>query len=75
MAIDILFPFEHDPLTVLSDPLRSHCTLPLMLTAFFLSVSVGARHGGGIGLSYRHARLHRLAEFIPWNRFLGSINI
>ena len=31
--------------------------------------------GLGIGLSYRPARLHRLAEFIPWNRFLGSINV
>ncbi len=29
----------------------------------------------GIGLSYRPARLHRLAEFIPQNRFLGSINV
>jgi hypothetical protein len=37
--------------------------------------SLGARNGGGIGLSYRPARLHRLAEFIPWNRFLGSINV
>jgi hypothetical protein len=31
---------------------------------------MGARNQGGIGL-----RLHRLAEFIPWNRFLGSINV
>jgi hypothetical protein len=31
--------------------------------------------GLGIGLSYRPARLHRLAEFFPWNRFLGSINV
>jgi hypothetical protein len=36
---------------------------------------MGARHRVGIGLSYRPARLHRLAEFIPWNRFLGSINV
>jgi hypothetical protein len=35
--------------------------------------SMGPRNRGGIGLSYRPARLHRLAEFIPWNRFLGSI--
>jgi hypothetical protein len=34
-----------------------------------------ARNRVGIGLSYRPARLHRLAEFIPWNRFLGSINV
>jgi hypothetical protein len=36
---------------------------------------MGARHRIGIGLSYRPARLHRLAKFIPWNRFLGSINV
>jgi hypothetical protein len=37
--------------------------------------SMGARNQGGIGLSYRPARLHRLAKLIPWNRFLGSINV
>jgi hypothetical protein len=26
-------------------------------------------------LSYRPSRLHRLAESIPWHRFLGSINV
>ncbi len=36
---------------------------------------MGARNQGGIGLSYRPARLHRLAEFIPWNQFRGPINI
>ncbi len=37
--------------------------------------SMGARNRGGIGLSYRPARLHRLEKFIPRNRFLGSINV
>ncbi len=37
--------------------------------------SLGARNRGGIELSYRSARLHRLAEFIPWDRFLGFINV
>jgi len=36
--------------------------------------SIGARNRVGKGLSYRPARLHRLAELIPWNRFLGSLN-
>jgi hypothetical protein len=35
----------------------------------------GARNRVGIGLSYWAARLHRLAESIPWNRFLGSIKV
>ncbi len=37
--------------------------------------SMGARHRVGIGLSYRPARLHRLAELMPWHRFLGSIKV
>jgi hypothetical protein len=37
--------------------------------------SMGARQRVGIGISYRPARLHRLAELMPWNRFLGSINV
>ncbi len=37
--------------------------------------SMGARHWGGIGFSYRPARLHRLAELIPWHQFRGPINI
>ncbi len=36
---------------------------------------IGARNRGGMGLSYRAARLHRLAELIPRNQFLGSINV
>jgi hypothetical protein len=37
--------------------------------------SMGARNRVGIGLLYRPARLHRLAETIPWNRFLGSFKV
>ncbi len=31
--------------------------------------------GLGIGLSYRPPRLHRLAELIPRNQFLGSLKV
>jgi hypothetical protein len=34
--------------------------------------SMGVRNRVGIGLSYRPATLHRLAELIPWNRFLHN---
>jgi hypothetical protein len=27
------------------------------------------------GLSYPPARLHSLAELVPWNRFLGSLKV
>ncbi len=37
--------------------------------------SLGARNRAGIGLSYRPARLHRLAEFILWNQFLSYLNV
>jgi hypothetical protein len=43
--------------------------------AGIFKLSMGARNWVGIGLSYRPARLHRLAEFIPRNRFLGSTNV
>jgi hypothetical protein len=33
------------------------------------------RHDNPILRKYRPARLHRLAESIPWNRFLGSFNV
>jgi hypothetical protein len=33
---------------------------------FKKSMGAGARHRVGIGLSYRPARLHRLAELMPW---------
>jgi hypothetical protein len=36
---------------------------------------MGARNRVGIGLSYRPARLHRPAELISWNRFLGTLKV
>ncbi len=47
----------------------------LVIRAGIFKKSMGAKNRGGIGLSYRLARLHRLAEFIPWNQFRGPINI
>ncbi len=41
----------------------------------FRTIYMGARNRVGNGLSYRPARLHRLAEYIPWNRFLGSLKV
>jgi hypothetical protein len=41
----------------------------------FLNNLWESRNRVGIGLSYRPARLHRLAELMPWNRFLVSINV
>ena len=35
----------------------------------------GTRNRVEIVLSYRPARLHSLAELIPWNRFLGSLKV
>ncbi len=43
--------------------------------AGILEQSVGNRYRVGIGLPYRPARLHRLAESIPRNRFLGSLKV
>ncbi len=46
-----------------------------LLQSWNFKQSVGARNRVGIGLSYRPARLHRLAEFIPWTRFMAFINV
>jgi hypothetical protein len=43
--------------------------------AGIIEQSMGARNGVGIGLSNRPARLHSLAKSIPWNRFLGSLQV
>jgi hypothetical protein len=37
--------------------------------------SLWARNRAGIGLSYRPARLHRMAVSIPSNRCLGSLKV
>ncbi len=37
--------------------------------------SMGAKNLVGIVLSYLAARLHRLAELISWNQFLGSFKV
>ncbi len=42
------------------------------------SPGIDSQHGGPVRqsyLTYRSARLHRLAESIPWNQFLGSLNV
>ncbi len=37
--------------------------------------SMRARNPAGVGLSYRPPRLHRLAESIPWNQYVGSLKV
>jgi hypothetical protein len=42
------------------------------------SPGIDSQPGGPVRqpyLTYRPDRLHRLAESIPWNRFLGSLNV
>jgi hypothetical protein len=63
--------------------LRQQCVLFILAFKSFFGMhcagifkqSMGARNRVGIVLSYRPARLHRLAELIPWNRFLGSLTV
>jgi hypothetical protein len=52
-----------------------YTTARVFLRARIFKQSMGARNRVGKGLSYRPARLHRLAEFNPWNRFLSSLNV
>jgi hypothetical protein len=42
------------------------------------SPGIDSKPGGPVRqpyLTYRPDRLHELAESIPWNRFLGSLNV
>ncbi len=48
--------------------------MPLSCAGIFKQ-SMGARNQVRKGLSYRPARLHCLAELVPWNRFLGSLKV
>ncbi len=43
--------------------------------AGILEQSMGAIEPSGIRVAVLAARLHRLAESIPWNRFLGSLKV
>ncbi len=64
-------------LTISSQSVSVHEVKKLtgVFCAGFLKQSMGARNRAGIGLPYRHAKLHRLAELIPWNWFLGSLTV
>ncbi len=46
-----------------------------LLCAGIFKQSLGARNRVGIGLSYRPARLHSLAELVAWTQFLGSLKV
>jgi hypothetical protein len=55
---------------IVKEPLQ-YGTPQGFLCAGILEQSMGARNRVGIGLSYRPAKLHSLAELIHWNLFLG----
>jgi hypothetical protein len=49
--------------------------LVFSLCAGILKQYKGAMNRVGRGLLYRPARLHSLAELVPWNLFLGSLKV
>ncbi len=57
----------------LSNNVLGFLTILFAYNAVIFKQSMGARNRVGIGLLYRPAKLHRLAELITWNRFLGSL--
>jgi hypothetical protein len=73
--------------TVMGGPTTSHHVLyrlPIFLPqsnsshptlCWNFEQSMGAKNRVGTGLWYRTAGLHRLAESIPWNRFLVSLKV
>jgi hypothetical protein len=71
----VLHPANENITEGTTDPFFFNRTTDKVYGAGIFKKSMGARHRGGIGFSYRPARLHRLAEFIPWNQCRGPINI
>ncbi len=71
--------FSEFPPFLYGHSLQLPAALPLAYVkqscAGILKQFMGARNQVLIGLSCRPARLHRLAELIPWNRFLGSLKV
>ena len=68
--------FDHNWVkTMVSNISKGRATYSSVYWARILEQSMGARNRVGIGLSYRPARLHRLAEFIPRSQFLGSLKV
>jgi hypothetical protein len=72
LIIVMLMKFFPKPVSEIEFQIENHS---LTLCAGIFKKSMGTRHRVGIGLLYRPARLHRLAEFIPWNRFRGPIHV
>jgi hypothetical protein len=53
---------------------KTVCSLPYIVPEFSNNLwGLGTEQE--YGLSYQPVRLHRLAELIPWNRFLVSLNV
>jgi hypothetical protein len=55
--------------------LRIHIRNNVGFSAGILKQFIEVRNRVGIGLSYWPARLHSLAELVPWNRFWGSLKV
>jgi hypothetical protein len=49
--------------------------LVIGIRAGIFKQSMGSRNRVGSVLSHGPARLHSLAELVPWNRFLGSLKV
>ncbi len=63
------------PVTIFLFRFRLFTSYPVRFFAGTFQLSMGARNQVWIGFSYRPARLHRLEELIPRNRFLISLNV
>ncbi len=67
------FPQVMQKVSILADFL--HTKIQTKILCWNFRMVYGARNRVGIGLLYHPARIHRLAESIPWNRFWGSLKV
>jgi hypothetical protein len=74
--------YKYDKPLLLSDSLLSARELPESNSPYLRSSRIDSEPDWPVCMTtlfdipmYRPARLHRLAESVPWNRFLGSLNV
>ncbi len=61
--------------SLLRDIIENTSILPVTRVQYSSKQYMGARNRVGLGLLCRPARLHSLAELVPWNRILGLLKV
>jgi hypothetical protein len=66
---------EINPVEIYCDVTENAAESYIFSSSGIFKHSMGAWNRVRIGLLYRTARVQRLAELLPWNRFVGSLKV